>query len=135
MQTNRSQRWGKNISISLSKADKPDLKKAVMDFLEKNPEPSDDAWHAWAEREGFDVHQAEAVAYALAGRLVKFLRGGRSKGVRPTGASDEEVVLGVEIESEHVDDEEIQRKIAYDHLEEFENYNTELRDMEERLNG
>jgi hypothetical protein len=135
VQTNGSKRWGSNISIALGKAIKPDLERAVRDFLEKNPTPTDDEWHAWAEREGLDVHQAEAEAYALAGRLVKFLRGGRSKGARPEGVPDEEISMGIKIESEHTDDPEIQRKITYDHTSEFKGYNTALKRMEDGLKG
>jgi len=107
---------------------------AVQDFLHKNPKPSDTDWHAWAEREGFDVHEAEAAAYALAGRLVALLRGGRSQGKRPEGSTDEAVTAGTKVEEEHVlGDEEVQRKIAYDHLAEHLDYYDALRKMEEGL--
>lgn len=135
VQTDSSLRWGRNLSLALDKADKPNMETAVRDFLHKNPKPSDADWHAFAEREGFDVHKAEDVAYALAGRFVAFLRGGRSKGVRPEGASDEEVKLGIEIESEHTDDLEAQEKITYDHLSEFKTYNSALKKMERGLEG
>ena len=64
-----------------------------------------------------------------------FLRGGRSKGVRPDGVSDEEVNLGIEIEAEHTDDKEAQEKITYDHLTEFGTYNSALKKMEKGLEG
>jgi len=66
---------------------------------------------------------------------VAFLRGGRSKGVRPEGVSDEEVKLGIEIESEHLDDPEVQEKITFDHLAEFKTYNSALKKMEKELEG
>jgi len=135
MQTDASKRWAGNMFTALDKADRPRLEEAVKDFLLKNPKPTDAEWHAWAEKEGFNVHEAEAAAYALAGRFVAFLRGGRSKGMRPDGASDEEVKLGIEIESEHTQDPEVQEKITYDHLAEFGTYNSALKEMEKNLEG
>jgi hypothetical protein len=135
MRTPFSEKMGKGLTEFLSKGDKPSLDEAVRDFLEKNPAPNDDEWHDWAESNGFNVHEAEAVAYALAGRFVKFLRGGRSKGKRPDGVSDEEIKLGIGIEAEHTDDPEAQQKITFDHLTEFKTYNTALKKMEGELGG
>lgn len=135
MQTDASKKWAGNISIVLGKSAGKDAETMVRDFLHKNPRPSDTDWHAFAEKAGIDVHEAEAIAYALAGRFVAFLRGGRSKGMRPEGASDEEVKLGIEIESEHTDDPEAQEKITFDHLAEFKTYNSALKKMEQGLEG
>jgi hypothetical protein len=134
MQTDASKRWAGNMFTALDKADGPRLEEAVMDFLHKNPTPSDSDWHAWAEKEGFDVPKAEAIAYALAGRFVAFMRGGLSKGVRPEGATDEAVQAGIAVEREHVkEDDEVARKIAYDHMAEHLGYYPALKEMEERL--
>jgi len=135
VQTEGSKRWGGNISVALAKSETQDVKREVADFLEKNPAPDDDAWHAWAKERGIDVHLAEAEAYALAGRLVKFLRGGRSRGEATGGVPDEEVAMGVKVESEHVDDPEIQRKIAYDHVAEHRGYYPALKRMEKEMGG
>jgi hypothetical protein len=105
-----------------------------MDFLLKNPRPTDAEWHAWAEREGHDVHQAEAEAYALAGRFVALMRSGVSGGKRPEGATDEAIKAGIEVEREHVKgDDDVARKIAYDHIAEHATYYDALREMEGRL--
>lgn len=42
----------------------------VIDFLKKNPNPKDDAVHAWAEKEGLDIHDLEAIFYRLATKYV-----------------------------------------------------------------
>jgi hypothetical protein len=74
------------------------------------------------------------VAYALAGRFVALMRGGRSRGERPARATDEAVRRGTEVEREHVaGDDEVARKIAYDHIEEHHDYYEALDQMEREL--
>jgi len=42
--------------------------KAVKAFLKKNPNLSDDDFHDWCEKKGYNVHKAEEVAYRLAAK-------------------------------------------------------------------
>ena len=51
---------------------------AIIDFFAQTPNPTDEAYHEFSESQGLDIHQAEAIAYALAGKYVMFLRGGKS---------------------------------------------------------
>lgn len=39
--------------------------------------------------------------------------------------------MGIEVEKEHTDDEEIAKRIALDHLKEFPDYYTRLKKMED----
>jgi hypothetical protein len=42
----------------------------------------------------------------------------------------EQLRMGIEVEKEHTDDEEIAKRIAKDHLDEFKDYYTRLEKME-----
>lgn len=103
---------------------------AVFDFFAQNPAPNDDAYHEFAETNGFDVHAAEAAAYALAGKYIMFLRGGKSQGLDPNSVDPEQLKMGIEIESEHSSDPTTCKKIALDHLAENPQYYTALQQME-----
>lgn len=105
---------------------------AVVDFFAQNPDPNDDAFHAFCEQNGFDPHQAGAMAYSLATIAVKLLRGGRSgdPGFDINSVDPDELQMGIEVESEHIDDPSIQKKIALDHLAEMPDYYSQLSQME-----
>lgn len=47
------------------------MKDQVIAYLKKNPNPSDEEFHEWAESRGFNVHKAEEAAYAILGRKLK----------------------------------------------------------------
>jgi hypothetical protein len=93
--------------------------KSVIDFLRKNPRPTDDQFHEWARSRGLNVHKAEATAYGI---LSDLLTKGQSKGKAPAGVTREDVNRGVKIEAEHTPNKEIQRKITDDHNAELKNY-------------
>jgi len=43
----------------------------VIAFLKKNPNPSDEKLHDWAEGKGFNVHKVEQLVYQLATKYVR----------------------------------------------------------------
>lgn len=92
----------------------------VTAFLAKHPDPSDSAFHAWAEDEGLDVHKAESAAYKIASMAVKFLNDGRANKEKVTkkDVDAEELKIGMEIEAEHSPDEATRERIGLDHLAE-----------------
>lgn len=101
----------------------------IIDFFAQNPTPNDEAYHEFAESQGIDVHQAETVAYALAGKYVMFLRGGKSNQTQMdmTQIDPEQLRIGMEIESEHSDDPATQKKIFLDHYSEDREYYNKLK--------
>lgn len=56
------------ISVALSKKN---LREKIIEFLDRNPNPSDKQVHNWAKKNGFDVHRVEAVIYSLASDHIK----------------------------------------------------------------
>jgi hypothetical protein len=102
----------------------------VFDFFAQNPAPNDEAYHEFAESNGFDIHAAESAAYALAGKFIAFIRGGKSQGLDPNSVDPEQLQIGIEIESEHSADPTTCKKIALDHLAENPQYYTMLQQME-----
>lgn len=104
----------------------------IIDFFAQNPAPNDEAYHEFAESQGIDIHQAEAAAYALAGKYVMFLRGGKSGGgqIDLSQVDPDQLNKGIEVESEHTGDPVTAKKIALDHLVEFPDYYTRLAQME-----
>jgi hypothetical protein len=102
----------------------------IIDFFAQNPAPNDESYHEFAESQGMDIHQAEAVAYALAGKYVMFLRGGKSAGADINQIDPEQLKIGMEVESEHTSDPATQKKISFDHLVESGDYYQKLRQME-----
>jgi len=110
-----------------------DLQKKVADFIEKNPNPDDKKFHAWAEGEGLDVHKAEAAAYRLATVAVSFLLHGRAneKKFKKADADSKELAMGIKVEMEHTSSKEVAERISLDHLAEVKDYYTRLKKMEE----
>lgn len=111
---------------------KTDMDKAVLDFLAKNPMPSDDDMHAFAEEQGFDKHEAEVVAYKFATAFSLFMTGGKAneKGLAPDDVDQEQVRMGIEVELEHVPCRDMAERIVMDHLAEIPDYYTRLKKME-----
>jgi hypothetical protein len=104
----------------------------VIAFFEKNPNPSDNALHRWAEGKGYDVHEVEEVIYALATKFVLFITGGRAKekNITKTDVNKKELAMGIKIEQEHIADDVVAERIALDHLAEMPDYYTKLSEME-----
>lgn len=103
---------------------------AVIDFLAQNPAPDDNMVHQFIESQGHDVPTTEAVFYALAGKYVMLLRGGKSQGLDPSSVDPEQLAAGIEVEAEHTDDPATRKKIALDHLAEDPEYYSKLQQME-----
>lgn len=113
-----------------------DLDKMTMDvakFFEDNPNPDDDEFHEWAEGKGYNVHEAESKAYALATLAASFILHGRGleKKLKAEDVDPKELKLGIEVEMEHTGNKQMAERIALDHLAEIENYYTLLKKMEE----
>jgi len=115
----------------ITAASKP-TKDDVVAFFSENPNPNDKQFHEWAEGKGFDVHEAESIAYQLASKFAAFLVGGRAKekGMTKDKVDPKELAKGIEVEMEHIDDKEVAERIALDHLAEFGDYYTRLVKME-----
>ncbi len=102
-------------------------------FLHENPNPSDSEVHEWAEENGLEVEEVEKQAYALATSMVDFLYGGLAfeSGTTEDDVDPDELLMGIEVEMEHTNNELIAKKIAMDHLTEIDDYYTRLEEIEE----
>ena len=109
----------------------------LIDFLRKNPYPSDAQVHEWAEENGLDIHIVEMEIYALATKWVEFISGGRSieKDLTEDKVDSEQLQKGIDVEIEHTKDRDTARKIALDHLAEFPYYYEALEKMEKELDS
>ena len=105
-------------------------KNQVLEFFKKNPNPSDDQFHDWAEDGGFNVHKAEEVAYSILSNVVTK---GESKGKVPPGVDPAQIAKGTKVEAEHTPDKKLARKIALDHIKEHRGYYPALAKMEAKL--
>ena len=98
----------------------------IINFFKKNPKPTDDEVHSFAESEGINKHKFEEIIYELLG---SFLGEGRSKDFK--GKYDpEQIKMGIKVEMEHTTSPLLSLKIAQDHLSEFKDYYTRLAKME-----
>jgi len=104
----------------------------VTKFFYANPNPSDDLFHSWCEKMGYNPHEAESQAYKLATITAKFLNEGRSieEGLTKDDVDQKELALGIKVELEHIKDVRVAEKIALDHLAEIDDYYTRLIEME-----
>lgn len=59
--------------------------------------------------------------------------GGRAEGKDPNKYDSKEMNIGIGVEKEHSSNIDIRKEISRDHLEEFSNYYTRLKEMEEKL--
>jgi len=108
--------------------------KTVQDFFVRNPNPNDKKFHAFAEKKKVNTHKAEALAYRLATKQVKFQRGGKSNEPGPKHYDPKQMKAGIKVEAEHSPDLETQKKVSRDHLSEFKDYYIpHLRDLENKL--
>ena len=104
--------------------------RVIIDFFAQTPMPTDQQYHEFAEQQGIDIHAAEQIAYALAGKYVMFLRGGKSQGFDPNSVDPKTIEQGMQVESEHTPDPASQKKICLDHISEMPDYYDRLVQME-----
>lgn len=96
--------------------------KAVMDFFAQQGKIDDAAFHSFCEQNGFNVHEAESIAYSMAQKLMQILRGGKGANLDPNTVDPQQLEWGLQIESEHTDCPALQKKITLDHLAESPDY-------------
>jgi len=108
----------------------------IMDFFSQNPNPQDADFHAFAEQNGMDVHQAETMVYTLATKAVNLIRGGASVEAQldPNTVDPNELQMGIELEYKHTPDASIAKKIALDNLSINPNFYTSLKQMLDSMN-
>jgi len=61
------------------------------------------------------------------------LKGGLADDIPDSNFNQKELNDGISVELEHTDDRELSKDISKDHLEEFPEYYTELKKMEDKL--
>jgi hypothetical protein len=115
--------------------DAAELNKKLFDFFSKTNTLGEVDVHAFAEQNSIPPDQVEAVIYHLCGDMMQLLRGGKSAGVDPSKMDPQQLEMGIQVESEHVDNPIIQKKIAMDHLVENPLYYTHLQEMEQTYQG
>ena len=102
-----------------SKADRD----AILRFLGEAAR-TDEAFHAFLEKQGINPHKGEAAVYAFVHACLT-PKDGMPERVRPR-----ELSMGIEVEAEHTDYQPMAKKIALDHLNEMPDYYTRLQAME-----
>jgi len=107
----------------------------IVEFLQKTPNPNDKQVHDWSEKNGYDVHEVERLAYVLATKFANILGGGRAKekGMTIKDFDPEAIKKGIKIELEHTKDKDVAKIIAMDHLAEHPKYYDALEKMEKEL--
>ena len=95
---------------------------AIMDFFADPSPVTDSNFHAFCEQNGFDVHQAEAVAYKLAQKYIECIRGGKGYNFDLNTVDPQQIEIGMKIEAEHSADPIMQKKVLADHLSENPEY-------------
>jgi len=66
-------------------------------------------------------------------KKAKGVPGGLADEKKDTDFDSKQLDMGINVELEHTSDKELSKDIAKDHLEEFPNYYTELKKMEDKL--
>jgi len=125
-----------------------DIKAKIKEFFKKNPNPSDDAVHDFAEDMGIDPHKFEEHIYAILTQYVKVdknlsedkIKGGKADNKTPEDIAKKhgisvdkikkQIEMGTKVEMEHVDDKKLAAEIALDHLDEIPDYYDRLKKME-----
>lgn len=104
-----------------------EMERKVIKFLIENPEPDDDTVHQFAQQLGVEPDELEPIFYKLATKLALIKQGQ----VPDEQFNPEELKMGIEVELEHTDDEDIAKMIAKAHLMEIPDYYTRLKKMED----
>jgi len=104
------------------------LRSKIMDFFKKNPYPKDTEVHKFAEKNQISPDVMETSIYSI---LSDYLKIGKHQN-KPNSAFDsKELKMGIEVEKEHTDMENVAKNISLDHLSEFPDYYTRLKKMED----
>jgi hypothetical protein len=113
-----------SIDAYLKKADGEPSEDQVAEFLQRNPNPSDDAFHQWAEGHGWEPDDAEAVAYRLATQKAQFNLGGKANeaGKTPADVDQDQLAKGLIVEKEHTPNLQDRARISTDHIVEDGKY-------------
>ena len=105
--------------------DGKNLRRDVLNFFVTNPNPTDEAFHAWAESQSYVVSAAESEAYRLATIAALFFTSGKSvdKKLDVSTVSPEQMARGMKVEQEHISGPKeivdiVTKKIASDHFAE-----------------
>jgi len=112
--------------------DKPELQKTIIKFFTLKKNPLDSDIHKFAEWLKMDADELENEIYEI---LSSFLYHGLFNEMIRSGKkgkiNKEELEMGIKVEHEHTDNDEIAKRIALDHLTEDNKYYTKLKKMEE----
>jgi len=54
-------------------------RQGVIEFFKKNQNLTDAQVHSWAEKNGYDIHRVEAMAYELASKYVRMVEENESQ--------------------------------------------------------
>lgn len=120
----------KHIGFESAMKKAKNIEKKVIEYLTNHPKPRDEKdFHKFAETVAKDHSIAEEEVYKILG---SFLSGGKSKGKKIDVDSDE-LAMGIKVEMEHTNNKILAEKIARDHLSEFADYYTNLKEMEKKM--
>jgi len=94
-----------------------DVSTELLDFLQKNIDPSDNEIHSLAEKLNVEPDDLEAMIYSLS---TDFWANGRYNEKGKNMKFDEkELAAGIKVEMEHTTNKEMAKRIALDHLTEI----------------
>lgn len=100
----------------------------IARFFTEHPSPTDEEVHQFAEETQLTPAEFEEQTYRLLHALLKGV--GKHNAVPDSDFDSEQLQSGIEVELEHTDNMVVAKMIAKDHLSEFPDYYTRLRDME-----
>lgn len=100
----------------------------IVDFFLKNPNARDEQVHALARDLGTTTDAFEGEIYHLLSSLLKGV--GKHAHVPDAAFDPRELEMGIKVEMEHTNNEDVAKIIAKDHLTEFPDYYNRLTGME-----
>ena len=136
----RASSWDQELikiaSKQKKKASESEIHQLLIDFFKKNPNPQDTQIHDIADKIKIEPSKLETHIYMILSDfinkpeifIVPMLKHGLDK---DSDFDKDELTMGIEVEKEHNDNEEISKAIAKSHLSEIPDYYTRLKKMEE----
>ena len=113
----------------------PEQKAKIQDFLRSNSNLSDDEFHAFVEDMGVNPHFAEPIAYEMAHKSKSaskdIISGGKADSKPAGDFSPSQMAMRKKVEMEHSNSPALAKEISRDHLEEFPDYYSRLKKMED----